>query len=125
MMVSPGNKILSWLSVLSAKYLSGCSDKKRLCLACFPFNIWIVLEYRRVLRLVNAVFLSGDRSVQLGQSFNLSFHLLDPSPNNKFIALLTVIFMSCAIAIHFCRSIFMMLAVMMSLTEVAVATFEK
>src|ERR1700678_3073572 len=125
MIVSPGNKILSWLSVLSAKYWSGCSDKKRLCLACFPFNIWIVLEYWGVLQSVDAVFLFGDRSIRVSQSFNVSFHILGFLPNNMFIVWLTIIFMSCAIVIHFGRSIFMSSTVMTSLTEVAAATFEK
>src|SRR5271168_1207707 len=120
MIVLPGNKILSWLSVLSAKYRSGCSDKKRLCPACFPFNIWIVLEYWGVLRSVDAVFLFGDCSIQTSQSFSPSLF-----PNNIFSASLTVISMSCAIIIHFCGFVFMTLTAMTSLTEVAAVTFEK
>jgi hypothetical protein len=61
MIVLPGNEILFWLLALSAMYRSGRSNKKRLRLACFPFNICIVLECQRVLWLVNAVFLFGDR----------------------------------------------------------------
>src|ERR1700678_1514776 len=87
---------------------------------CFPFNIWIVLEYWRVLRSGDAVFLFGDRSIQKSQSFNPSLF-----PNNIFTASLTVISMSCAIVIHFCGFIFKTLTVMTSLTEVAVVTFEK
>src|ERR1700678_4276531 len=123
MIVSPGNKILSWLSVISSVYQFGRSDEKRLCLACFPFNIWIVLEYWRMLRLVNVVFLFGNRSIPISQSSNSSFHILGFFPNNMFIVLLTVISMSCAIVLRFCRSMFVTLTAMMSLTEVAAVTF--
>src|SRR5271168_138633 len=120
MIVLPGKKILFWLSVLSAKYRSGCFDKKRLCLACFPFNIWIVLEYWGVLWSVDAVFLFGARSIQTSQSFNPSL-----LPNSLFSASLSVISVSCAIIIHFCGFVFMTLTVMTSLTEGATVTFEK
>src|ERR1700678_4597113 len=106
-------------------YRSGCSDKKMLRLACFPFNVWIGLEFRRVLWLVNTVFLFGDRGIQIRQFFDSSFHPLGLFPNNKFIVLLTVISISCAIAICFRRSISMTLTVITSLTEVAAVTFEK
>src|SRR5271168_2437221 len=115
-----GNKTLFWLSESFSVYRFDCCDKKRLCLACFPFNIWIVLEYWRVLQSVDAVFLFGDRSIQTSQSFNPSLF-----PNNIFTASLTVISMSCAIIIHFCGFVFMTLTVMTSLTEVATVTFEK
>src|SRR5271168_1282179 len=121
MIVLPGNKILFWLSVFSVMYRSGCLDKKRLCLACLPFNIWIGLECRRVLWLINAVFLLGSRGVRISQSSNMSSHMLGLFSDNKFIVSLTIR----AIVIHFCRSIFMTLTAMMSLTEVAAATFEK
>src|ERR1700678_3309275 len=121
MIVSPGNKILFWLLAFSVVYRSGCLDKKRLCLACFPFNIWVGLECRRVLWLVNAVFLLGNRGIQISQSSNMSSHMLGLFPDNKFIVLLTIH----AIVFHFCRSIFMMLTAMTSLTEVAAVTFEK
>src|ERR1700678_1443435 len=122
MIVSPGNKILSWLSVFSVVYRSGCLDKKRLCLACFfLFNIWIGLERRRVLWLVNVVFLLGNRSIQIGQSSNMFSNMLGLFPDNKFIVSLTIR----AIVIHFRRSIFMTLTAMTSLTEVAAVTFEK
>src|ERR1700678_4554647 len=120
-----GDKSPSWLAVFSPVYLSGRFDKERFCLVHFPSNIWIVLEYRRVLWLVYAVFLFGERSIQISPSSNLSFHILRRFPNNMLIVLLTVIFMSCAIVIHFCRSIFMTLTAMTSLTEVAAVTFEK
>src|ERR1700678_1800807 len=123
MIVSLGNKILPWLSV--SMYWFNCSDMKRPCLACFPFSFWIVLGCRRMLRSVNAVFLFGDRSIPISQSSNLSFHVLGLFPNNMLIVLLSVIFMSCAIVIHFCKSLSMTLAAMTSLTEVAVVTFEK
>src|ERR1700678_4733423 len=125
MVVSLSNKILFWLLAFSVMYRSGCSNKKRLCLACFPFNFWIGLEYRRVLWLVNAVFLFGNRSIRISQSSNMSSHILGLLPNNMFIVSLIIIFMSCAIVIHFCRSIFMTLTAMTSLTEVAMVTFEK
>src|ERR1700678_3471219 len=123
MVVLLGNKILSWLSV--PMYRFDCSDKKRPCLVCFPFSFWIVLGCQRMLRSVNAVFLFGDRSIPISQSSNLSFHILGLFPNIMLIVLLTVIFMSSAIVIHFSRSIFMSLTAMMSLTEVAAVTFEK
>src|ERR1700678_1830849 len=121
MVVSLGNKILFWLSVFSVMYRSGCSNKKRLCLACFPFDIWIGLECRRVLWLVNAVFLLGNCGIQISQSSNMSSHMLGLFPDNKFIVSLTIH----AIVIHFRRSIFMSLTAMTSLTEVAAVTFEK
>src|ERR1700678_1445859 len=123
MSVPLGDKSLSWLSVFSPVYLSGWFDKKRFCLVRFPFNIWIILKYRRVLWLVYAVFLFGERSIQISQSLNTFIRILGLFPNN--IVLLTVIFMSCAIAIRFCRSISATLTVMSSLTEVATVTFEK
>src|SRR5271168_2323424 len=115
-----GNKILFWLSVSFSVYRFGRSDKKRLCLVCFPFNIWIVLEYWRVLRSGDAVFLFGDRSIQTSQSFNPSLF-----PNNIFTASLTVMSMSCAVIIHFSGLVFVTLTAMTSLTEVAAVTFEK
>src|ERR1700678_4430513 len=121
MIVLPGNKILFWLSVFSVMYQSGCLNKKRLCLACFPFNIWIGLEFRRVLWLINAVFLLGNCGIQIRQSSNMSSHMLGPFPDNEFIILLTIR----AIVIHFLGSIFVTLTDMTSLTEVAAVTFEK
>src|ERR1700678_521575 len=115
MVVLLGNKILSWLSV--PMYWFDCSDKKRPCLVCFPFNFWIVLGCRRMLQSVNAVFLFGDRSIPISQSSNLSFHILGFFPNNMFTASLTVMSMSCAIIIHFCRLLFVTLTAMTSLTE--------
>src|SRR5271168_4208464 len=87
---------------------------------CFPFNIWIVLEYWRVLQSVDVVFLFGDRSIQTSQSFNPSLF-----PNNMFTASLTVMSMSCAVIIHFSGLVFVTLTAMTSLTEVAAVTFEK
>src|ERR1700678_2509142 len=123
MIVLPGNKILFWLSVFSVMYRSGCLDKKRLCLACFPFNSWIGLEHQRVLWWVNAVSLFGNCGVQISHSSNMSSRILGFFLN-KFIVLSTIISMSRAIVIHFCRSLFMTLAAMTSLTEVATVTFE-
>src|ERR1700678_553008 len=121
MIVSPGNKILFRLSAFSVVYRSGCLDKKRLCLACFLFNVWIGFECWRVQWLINAVFLLGNRGIQISQSSNMSFHMLGFFPDNKFIVSLTIR----AIVIHFRGSIFMMLTAMTSLTEVATVTFEK
>src|ERR1700678_1253792 len=121
MVVSLGNKILFWLSVFSVMYQSGCFNKKRLCLACFPFNIWINLECRRVLWLVNAVFLLGNCGIQIRQSSNMSSHMLGPFPDNEFIILLTIR----AIVIHFLGSIVVTLTAMTLLTEVATVSFEK
>src|SRR5271168_762054 len=87
MVVSLGNKMSFWLSAFSVMYRSGCSKKKRLCLACFPFNIWVGLKCRRVLWLVNAVFLLGNRGIQISQSSNMSSHMLGLFPDNKFIVL--------------------------------------
>src|ERR1700678_3532140 len=115
MIVSSGNRILSWLLVLSSMCQFGRFDKKWLCLACLPFNSWIGLEHQRVLWLVNAVSLFGNRGIQISQSSNMFSCMLGLFPDNKFIVLLTI----CAIIIHLRRSIFM------SLTEVAVITFEK
>src|ERR1700678_987815 len=78
-----------------------------------------------MLRVVTAVFPFGNCGVLESQSFNVSFHILGLLPNNMLIVWLTIIFMSCAIVNHFCRSIFMSPTVMTSLTEVAAATFEK
>src|ERR1700678_3920898 len=121
MVVSLGNKVLFWLSAFSVMYWSGCFNKKRLCLACFPFNIWIGLECRRILWLVNAVFLLGNCGIQISQSSNMSSHMLGPFPDNEFIILLTIR----AIVIHFRGSVFVTLTAMTSLTEVAAVTFEK
>src|SRR6202522_625122 len=121
MIVSLGNKILFWLSAFSVMYRSGCSNKKRPCLACFPFNIWIGLECRRVLWLVNTMFLLGNCGIQIRQSLNMSSHMLGPFPDNEFIILSTIR----AIVIHFRGSIFVTLTAMTSLTEVAAVTFEK
>src|ERR1700678_2012785 len=96
-----------------------------LCLARFPFNFWIGLEYRRVLRLVNVVFLFDNDSIQISQSSKMSFHILGLLPDNMFIVSLINISMSCAIVIHFRRPIFLTLTAMTSLTEVAAVTFEK
>src|ERR1700678_1915267 len=84
---------------------------------CLPLNIWIVLENWRVLQ---SVFLFGDRSIQASQSFNPSLF-----PNNMFTTSSTVMSMSCAIIIHFRRLVLVMLTAMTSLTEVAAVTFEK
>src|ERR1700678_996466 len=116
-----GDKSPSWLSVFSPVYLSGWFDKKRFCLVRFPFNIWIILEYRRVLWLVYTVFLFGECSIQISQFSNLSFHILGRFPNNEFIISLTIR----AIVVHFRKSIFVTLTAMTSLTEVATVTFEK
>src|ERR1700678_397040 len=116
-----GDKSPSWLSVFSPVYLSVRLYKERFCLVRFPFNIWIVLEYWRVLLLVYAVFLFGERSIQISQSSNLSFHILGHFPSNKFIISLTIR----ALVIHFRRSTFVTLTAMTSLTEVAAVTFEK
>src|ERR1700678_3241074 len=100
MIVLPGNKILFWLSAFSVMYRSCCFDKKRL------LNFWIGLECQRVLWLVNAVSLFGNRSIQINQSSSMSFRILGLFPDNMFIVSLTIVSMSCAIVIHFCRSIF-------------------
>src|SRR5271168_4776600 len=125
MIILSGNRILSWLLVLSSMCRFGHFDKKWLCLACLPFNSWIGLEHQRVLWLVNAVSLFGNRGIQISQSSNMSSHILGLFLDNGFIISLTIIFMSRAIVIHFRRSLFMMLTAMTSLTEVAVVTFEK
>src|ERR1700678_631223 len=121
MIVLSGNRILSWLLVLSSMCRFGRFDKKWLCLACLPFNFWIGLEHQRVLWLVNAVSLFGNRGIQISQSSNMSSRMLGLFPDNKFIVSLTIH----AIVIHFRRSIFMSLTAMTSLTEVAAVTFEK
>src|SRR5271168_1491739 len=121
MSVPSGNNSLSWLSVFSFEYWSSRFDKKGFRLACLPSNSWIVLEYQRVLWLVNAVSLFGNRSIQMSQSSNMFSRMLGLFPDNKFIVLLTIR----AIVIHFHRSIFMSLTAMSSLTEVATVTFEK
>src|ERR1700678_3470461 len=102
MIVWSGNKILSWLSVLSFVYWFGRFDKKGLHLACLLFNFWIGLEYQRVLWLVNAVSLFGNRSIQINQSSSMSFRILGLFSDNMFIVSLTIVSMSCAIVIHFC-----------------------
>src|ERR1700678_4113236 len=119
MSVPSGNKSLSWLLVFSSVYWFSRFDKKKFHLACLPFNFWIGLKYQRVLWLVNAVSLFSNRSIQINQSSSMSFRILGLFPDNMFIALLTIVSMSCAIVIHFCRSIFMTLTVKTSLTEVA------
>src|ERR1700678_1579080 len=111
MAVSPGSKILLWLSV--SVYRFGRFDKKRLRLACFPFNIWIVLDCWRVLWLVNVVFFGG-RGIQICRFFDLSFHKSGFFTSNVSITSLIVISLCCAFAFCFCRSISMTLTVMTS-----------